>query len=84
MDGYFIMNLDDFDKMNVPQIYETKEFQDLGSIPYCVFKGENYGIIWNGEIMTPYTNGVNPFASKKNAAYIDDERNLWVGVRDDS
>lgn len=84
MDCYKIMNLNDFDKMNVPQVYDNKNFQNVGNVSYCVFKGKNYGLIWKNELLVVGTNGVNPVESKHNSAYIDDNRDLWVGVKDDS
>ena len=47
-----------------------------------VCKWENYGILINGEIIFPGTNGINPYALKKNAIWIDDERNVWWGLLD--
>ena len=82
MDCYKVMNLNDFDALGVPQLYDSANFDKLGNKEYCIFKGENYGIIQGGEILVPFTNGINPFESKNNSAYIDNDRNLWVGVND--
>lgn len=80
--AYKLINLEDFDALGVPQAYYTKQFQDLSELSFMVCKWEDYGILINGEIIFPRTNGINPYALKKNAIWIDEERNVWWGLLD--
>ncbi len=84
MDGYNIYNLNDFDKLSVPQVYGSANLEDLGNMPYCITKGQYYGVIFNGEYLVPELNGQNPYVGKHSAVFIDEDRNLWVGVKDES
>uniref|UniRef100_A0AAU8B1K9 Uncharacterized protein n=1 Tax=Dulem virus 29 TaxID=3145747 RepID=A0AAU8B1K9_9CAUD len=84
MDGYKIYNLEEFDKLSVPQIYVNPNLEGIGEVEICIFKGMYYGVVFNGEVLTPGVNGQNPYVGKNGAAYIDNENNLWVGVKDES
>lgn len=81
MDGYKLANLDEFDKLQVPQAYYTETLEGLGQVEYGVIKClDMYGLIFNNEIMFVGLNDENPTATKKTAAYVDADRNLWGGV----
>lgn len=81
MDCYKLANLNDFDALGIPRNDYTGNFEGLGSMDYAIFQSiSGYGCIFNGEILFPYLNGCNPFVAKKNAAYIDENRDLWVGI----
>lgn len=81
MDCYKLTNLDEFDALGIPRNDYNNNFEGLGNMNYAVFQTQTgYGVIFNGEILFPQINGANPIAGKKNAAYIDENRDLWVGI----
>lgn len=79
IDGYKVANLNDFDALGVPQAYYELNFQYLGKMSMMICKWIDYGVLINGELLFPGINGVNPYVSKKNAVWIDDDRNVWWG-----
>lgn len=85
MDGYKVLNLDDFDALNVPRLDTTIKTEDLDEQPFTLFKGNLYNVMFLDLLFTVELNGVNPVLkvnSAKNlrvAVYVDADRNLWVG-----
>ncbi len=76
-----LINLNDFDKAGVPQQYFTQNLEGYGQANYMVLKAfELYGVLFAGELVFPGLNGINPYLKKRVAAYIDEDRNLQVGI----
>lgn len=85
MDGYKVINLNEFDALNVPRLDTSIMTEDLDEQDIAIFKGELYNVMFLNLLFTIGLNNKNPVAkinTDKNlrvAAYVDAERNLWVG-----
>lgn len=76
---YKIFNLNDFDKLSVPDYAFEIELEDKGVQSFRICKGFLYSVIVDGIYLTPFLNDMNGFNKNERSAYIDEERNLWVG-----
>lgn len=75
-----IMNLDDFDKLNVPDYYLSVNLEGIGVTDIVVMRGFNISVLFLGYVLTPFLNNRNGFsANNKVSAYIDEDNTLWVG-----
>lgn len=75
-----IMNLDDFDKLNVPEHYLSVNLEGIGVTDIVVMRGFNISVLFLGYVLTPFLNNRNGFsANNKVSAYIDEDNILWVG-----
>lgn len=74
-----IFNLNDFDALNVPDYTFPIELQGRGEYVFRVCKGISYSVIVDGIFLTPGLNGRNGFNFQERSAYVDENRNLWVG-----
>lgn len=79
MDWYKIFNLNDFDNLRVPDYSFEVELEDRGLQTYRICMGFKYSVIVDDIYLTPYLNDLNGFNKNERSAYIDSERNLWVG-----
>lgn len=85
MDGYKVLNLNDFDALNVPRLDTTIKTPDLDKQELTVFKANLYNVMFLNLLFTIDLNDKNPVLKEnkeKNllvAAYVDADRNLWVG-----
>lgn len=76
---YKIFNLNDFDKLSVPDYSFEIELEDKGVQSFRICKGFLYSVIVDRIYLTPFLNDINGFNKNERSAYIDEERNLWVG-----
>lgn len=74
-----IINLNDFDALEICDYSFSVYLEDKGEQTFRLLKGFNYSIAVDGQYLTPYLNGKNGFNKNKRSAYIDADRNLWVG-----
>ena len=75
-----IYNLDEFNKVDVPDVYLSLNLDGLGLTDIVVMRGFNISVLFLGYVLTPFLNNRNGFSmANKVSAYIDDENNLWVG-----
>lgn len=75
-----IMNLDDFEKLNVPDYYLSVNLEGIGITDIVVMRGFNISVLFLGYVLTPFLNNRNGFsANNKVSAYIDEDNILWVG-----
>jgi len=75
-----IYNLDEFNKVDVPDVYLSLNLEGLGLTDIVVMRGFNISVLFLGYVLTPFLNDRNGFSmANKVSAYIDDENNLWVG-----
>ncbi|MGB2579402.1 hypothetical protein AAIR98_001321 [Elusimicrobium simillimum] len=82
---YNLFNLTDFDALSVPYITRTFELEGQGSVEVRLSRGLTYSLYVNGYMLTPGLNDRNPFVSfdQKMAAYIDEDKNIWLGFYED-
>ncbi|WP_424244954.1 hypothetical protein Dip510_000062 [Elusimicrobium posterum] len=78
---YNLFNLQELDTLSVPYITRTFELDKDGTAEVSLHKGQHYSIVANGCMLTPGLNGRNPFISHNNklAAYLDEDKNIWLG-----
>lgn len=75
-----ITDLNEFDKLNVPDLYLSLNLDGLGMTDIVVMRGFNISVLFMGYVLTPFLNNRNAFsANHKVSAYIDENNNLWVG-----
>lgn len=85
MDGYKVLNLDNFDALGIPRLDTTIKTTDLDKQELSVFKANFYNVMFLNLLFTIGLNDKNPVLKvneEKNlrvAAYVDDDRNLWIG-----
>lgn len=85
MDGYKVLNLNDFDALNIPRLDTTIKTPDLDKQELTVFKANLYNVMFLNLLFTIGLNDKKPVLKvnkEKNlrvAAYVDDDRNLWIG-----
>lgn len=77
---YNVGNKTEFLEKDIPQEVKTLDLEDLGRVDVVFISGFNFSVIFNGEMLTPKLNGRNPFYTKKNTCYVDEQTNeVWVG-----
>lgn len=75
-----IIDLTEFDKLNVPDLYLSVNLEGLGLTDIVVMRGFDISVLFLGYVLTPFLNNRNGFSSaNKVSAYIDEDNNLWVG-----
>lgn len=75
-----IYNLDEMNKVDVPDVYLSLNLDGLGLTDIVVMRGFNISVLFLGYVLTPFLNDRNGFSmANKVSAYIDEENNLWVG-----
>lgn len=75
-----IYNLDELNKVDVPDVYLSLNLDGLGLADIVVMRGFNISVLFLGYVLTPFLNDRNGFSmANKVSAYIDEENNLWVG-----
>jgi hypothetical protein len=75
-----IYNLDELNKVDVPDVYLSLNLDGLGLTDIVVMRGFNISVLFLGYVLTPFLNDRNGFSmANKVSAYIDEENNLWVG-----
>lgn len=85
MDGYKVLNLNDFDALDIPRLDTTIKTPDLDKQELTVFKANLYNVMFLNLLFTVGLNNQNPvlkISKEKNlrvAVYVDADRNLWVG-----
>lgn len=85
MDGYKVLNLKDFDALDIPRFDTTIKTPELDKQEIAIFKANLYNVMFLNLLFTIDLNGKNPILKinkEKNlrvAVYVDDNRDLWVG-----
>ncbi|MDR0676046.1 MAG: hypothetical protein LBF97_03280 [Elusimicrobiota bacterium] len=81
---YNLINLNDFENMNIPYFQFSRNLENLGNKDFRVFKGFGlYSILVDNVLLIPYLNGKNGIANPTRTlgAYIDENNNLWIGYK---
>lgn len=85
MDGYKILNLNDFDALNIPRLDTQFKTKDLDVQDITLFKANLYNVMFLDLLFTINLNNKNPVIKINNdknlrvAVYVDANRDLWVG-----
>lgn len=85
MDGYKVLNLNDFDALNIPRLDTQIKTKDLDVQDITLFKANLYNVMFLDLLFTINLNNKNPVLKinkDKNlrvAVYVDANRDLWVG-----
>lgn len=82
---YKIFNLNELNRLNIPDYYLNINLRGLGNQDIVISKGFNISVLFLGYWITPMLNNRNGFSvQNKVSAYIDNENNLWVGYNADN
>lgn len=85
MDGYKVLNLNDFDALDIPRLDTQIKTKDLDEQDITLFKANLYNVIFLDLLFTINLNNKNPVLKINNdknlrvAVYVDANRDLWVG-----
>lgn len=85
MDGYKVLNLNDFDALDIPRLDTKIKTKDLDEQDITLFKANLYNVMFLNLLFTINLNNKNPVLKINNdknlrvAAYVDANRDLWVG-----
>ena len=85
MDGYKILNLNDFDAQNISRLDTQIKTKDLDVQDITLFKANLYNVMFLDLLFTINLNNKNPVIKINNdknlrvAVYVDANRDLWVG-----
>lgn len=85
MDGYKVLNLNDFDALNIPRLDTKIKTKDLDEQDITLFKANLYNVMFLDLLFTINLNNKNPVLKINNdknlrvAVYVDANRDLWVG-----
>lgn len=83
MDGYKVLNLNDFDALDIPRLDTKIKTKDLDEQDITLFKANLYNVMFLDLLFT--LNNKNPVLKINNdknlrvAVYVDANRDLWVG-----
>lgn len=77
---YKLLNLSEIDRLDVPDYYLNIDMEELGVQNIVISQGFGYSVLFLGYWITPGLNNRNAYiVENKVSAYIDEQRNLWVG-----
>lgn len=77
---YKLLNLSEIDRLDVPDYYLNIDMEELGIQNIVISRGFGYSVLFLGYWITPGLNNRNAYiVENKVSAYIDEQRNLWVG-----
>ena len=85
MDGYKVLNLNDFDVLDIPRLDTQIKTKDLDVQDITLFKANLYNVMFLDLLFTINLNNKNPVIKINNdknlrvAVYVDANRDLWVG-----
>lgn len=85
MDGYKVLNLNEFDALNIPRLDTQIKTKDLDVQDITLFKANLYNVMFLDLLFTINLNNKNPILKINNnknlrvAVYVDANRDLWVG-----
>lgn len=85
MDGYKVLNLNDFDALDIPRLDTQIKTKDLDVQDITLFKANLYNVMFLDLLFTINLNSKNPVLKINNdknlrvAVYVDANRDLWVG-----
>lgn len=80
-DWYNLINLDDFDALDLISKELTLNLDGLGDKTCLISKSNGYSILYDGNYLLAELNDKNPFEFEDHAAYIDGDNNLWLGIK---
>ena len=85
MDGYKVLNINDFDALDIPRLDTKIKTKDLDEQDITLFKANLYNVMFLDLLFTINLNNKNPVLKINNdknlrvAVYVDANRDLWVG-----
>ena len=85
MDGYKVLNLNDFDALDIPRLDTKIKTKDLDEQDITLFKANLYNVMFLDLLFTINLNNKNPVLKINNdknlrvAVYVEANRDLWVG-----
>lgn len=80
-DGYKIINYQEFLDSGLPSKELQFVLKGIGLKTILVTKGIHVGLVHDGVFLPVYLNGRNPFFFENYAVYLDDNEDIWLGVK---
>jgi hypothetical protein len=80
-DWYEIYNLDDFEALGL--FLKTVEvfLEDVGLVEVLITKGNFVSITYNDILLPINMNDENPFVFEDHAVLLDQDNNIWLGIK---
>ncbi len=82
--SYKIINLNDFEALNLPSRKITANFDGIGIMDILITKGNCVSLLFDGVFLSLNLNNKNPFEFEDYAAFLDPDDNIWLGIKDES
>ncbi len=79
-DAYKLINLDDFEALELVSRKLTIILGTLGQKEVLVTKGNLVSILYNDVLLSVNLNDKNPFEFEGYAAFIDPNNDIWLGI----
>ena len=83
-DWYKLTNLDDFEALGLVSQKLTLDLEGLGHKDILVTKANAVSILFDGIFLTIGFNEKNPFEFEGHAVYLDENRDIWLGIENES
>lgn len=80
-DWYGIYNLDEFEALELPSLDVELYLEDIGLKSILISKGNLVSILYNGILLSVELNEKNPFEFEDHAVYLDEDNNIWLGIK---
>ncbi len=79
-DWYKILNRAEFEAEDLPSREVSVILEGIGAKTVMVTKGNTVSLVYEGVMLAPELNGLNPFPFGGYAAYVDPNGDLWLGI----
>ncbi len=79
-DAYKIINLDDFNDLELVSRKLSIVLGTLGLVDILVTKGNLVSLFYDGVFLSLNLNDKNPFEFEGKAIFIDPDNNIWLGL----
>jgi hypothetical protein len=83
-DWYRIESLDWFLGLNIPSVTLTRELEGLGLKTVTLTSGNVVGLLYEGTYLMIEFEGRNPYEFDGHAVFVDDNRDIWLGIGHES
>lgn len=80
-DCYKIINLDDFEALDIPSRTLTLLLSGLGEKEVLITKGNLVSIVYDDVFLSLNLNDKNPFEFEDYAAFLDPNNDIWLGIK---
>jgi hypothetical protein len=83
-DAYKLINLDDFNNLDLTSRKLTVLLGVLGEKEILVTKGNNISILYDDVFLSVDLNEKNPFEFENYSVFLDPNNDIWLGIKVES